>query len=53
MNRKQKKKIIIKKELRRVQDEKENSEREVFIELESVVKDMVRILSRISLRNIC
>ena len=53
MNRKQKKNNYKKKEPRRVQDEKENSEREVFIELESVVKDMVRILSRISLRNIC
>ena len=34
-----------KKELRRVQDEKGNSKREVFIEFESVVKDVVRILS--------
>ena len=32
--------------------QKKKSEREVFIELESVVKDMVSILSRISLRNI-
>ena len=53
MNRKQKNNNNKKKEPRRVQDEKENSEREVFIELESVVKDMVRLLSRISLRNIC
>ena len=36
-----------------VQDEKKNSEREVFNEFESIVKGMVRILFRISLRNIC
>ena len=53
MNRKQKINNNKKKEPRRVQDEKENSEREVFIEFESVVKDVVRILSRISLKNIC
>ena len=36
----------------KTKNKQKKSEREVFIELESVVKDMVSILSRISLRNI-
>ena len=50
MNRRRKKK---KKNLEEFRMKKKNSEREVFNEFESIVKGMVRILSRISLRNIC